>query len=36
MLDDLARDGVEEHKLVQTHLHDAIAELIWERCGAGR
>ena len=30
VLDDLARDGIEEHKLVQTHLHDAIAELVWK------
>ena len=24
-------DEIREHKLVQTHLHDAIAELVWER-----
>jgi ribonuclease J len=30
VLDDLSRDGIEEHKLVQSHLHDAIAELVWK------
>jgi ribonuclease J len=32
VLSQLDGDEVREHKLVQTHLHDAIAELIWERC----
>jgi ribonuclease J len=32
VLSRLDGDEVREHKLVQTHLHDAIAELIWERC----
>ncbi len=32
VLSRLDGDDGREHKLVQTHLHDAIAELIWERC----
>jgi ribonuclease J len=31
VLDGLDRDGVHEHKIVQAHLHDALAELIWQR-----
>jgi ribonuclease J len=31
ILDRLDADGVHEHKLVQTHLHDEIAELVWNR-----
>ena len=31
ILSRLAGDGVREHKLVQTHLHDELAELVWNR-----
>ena len=27
----LDRDGIHEHKLVQMHLHDALAALVWKR-----
>ena len=31
ILDRLDADGVREHKLVQSHLHDELAELVWNR-----
>jgi hypothetical protein len=31
ILDRLDADGVREHKLLQSHLHDELAELVWNR-----